>query len=76
MDKVTRLSISHNFLKSKERAEVLLLTSLAPYRWATPAHRVGGKNKGLMTDRDPWYYTTGHDQNAEPFCYSNKGNYK
>ena len=42
--KVTKtVSINHNLLEEKgdpkrNRAEVLLLTSLTPYRWANPAH--------------------------------------
>ena len=45
MDKVTKtVSTDHNLFEEKAepkryRAEVLPLTSLTPYRWATPAHR-------------------------------------
>ena len=37
------MSINHNFLREgraeADRTEVLLLTSLVPYRYATPAHK-------------------------------------
>ena len=41
------MSTNHNFFEEKrelkrDRAEVLPLTSLTPYRWAKPAHMVLG----------------------------------
>ena len=36
-----------------DRTEVLLLTSLAPYRYATPAHETGDENFRKLIKRKP-----------------------